>query len=45
MRQIYNKAFANHLQKKKLCLEKGCFPNKWKKANVVPLHKKMTRIY
>ena len=21
-------------------LEKGCFPNEWKKANVVPVHKK-----
>ena len=24
----------------KKCLEKVCFPNKWKKANVVPVHKK-----
>ena len=26
----------------KKCLGKGCFPNEWKKANVVPVHKKMT---
>ena len=24
----------------KKCLKKGCFPNKWKKANAVPVHKK-----
>ena len=24
----------------KKCLEKGCFPSEWKKANVVPVHKK-----
>ena len=24
----------------KQCLEKGCFPNEWKKANVFPVHKK-----
>ena len=24
----------------KKCLEKGCFPNAWKKANVVHVHKK-----
>ena len=24
----------------KKCLEKGCFPNEWKKANVVPVHRK-----
>ena len=24
----------------KKCPEKGCFPNEWKKANVVPVHKK-----
>ena len=24
----------------KKCLEKGCFPNEWKKANVVPVYKK-----
>ena len=24
----------------KKCLEKGCFPNEWKKADVVPVHKK-----
>ena len=29
----------------KKCLEKGCFPNEWKKANVVPVHKKMTNSY
>ena len=29
----------------KKCLEKGCFPNEWKKANVVPIHKKMTNSY
>ena len=29
----------------KKCLEKGCFPNEWKKANVVPVHKKMTSSY
>ena len=29
----------------KNCLEKGCFPNEWKKANVVPVHKKMTSSY
>ena len=23
----------------KSCIEKGQFPNKWKKANVVPVHK------
>ena len=22
------------------CLEKGCFPNEWKKANVVSVHRK-----
>ena len=27
------------------CLEKSCFPNEWKKANVVPVHKKMTNSY
>ena len=26
------------------CLEKGSFPNEWKKANV-PIHKKMTNSY
>ena len=26
----------------KKCLEKGCFLNEWKKANVVPVYKKMT---
>ena len=26
-------------------LEKGCFPNEWKQANVVPVHKKMTKSY
>ena len=25
----------------KQCLEKGCSPNKWKKANVVPVHNTM----
>ena len=29
----------------KKCLVKGCFPNEWKKANVVPVHKKMTSSY
>ena len=29
----------------KICLEKCCFPNEWKKANVVPVHKKMTNSY
>ena len=29
----------------KKCLEKGCFPSKLKKANVVPVHKKMTSSY
>ena len=29
----------------KKSLEKGCFPNEWKKANVVPVHKKMTNSY
>ena len=29
----------------KKCLEKGCFSNEWKKANVVPVHKKMTSSY
>ena len=24
----------------KKCLEKGCFPNEWKKANVAPVHEK-----
>ena len=24
----------------KKCLEKGCFPNEWKKANVLPVHKR-----
>ena len=24
----------------KSCIEKGQFPNEWKKANVVPVHKK-----
>ena len=24
----------------KKCLEKGCFPNEWKKENVVPVHKR-----
>ena len=26
----------------KKCLEKGCFPNEWEDANVVPVHKKIT---
>ena len=26
----------------KSCLESGIFPREWKKANVVPVHKKMT---
>ena len=26
----------------KIFLEKSCFPNEWKKADVVPVHKKMT---
>ena len=26
-------------------LEKGCFPNEWNQANVVPVHKKMTKSY
>ena len=26
-------------------LEKGCFLNEWKKANVLPVHKKMTNSY
>ena len=26
----------------KKCLEKGCFPDEWKKVNVVPVHKKLT---
>ena len=29
----------------KKCLEKGCFPNELKKANVVPFHKKMRSSY
>ena len=29
----------------KKCLEEGRFPNEWKKANVVPVHKKMTSSY
>ena len=29
----------------KKCLEEGCFPNEWKKANVAPVHKKMTSSY
>ena len=24
----------------KMCLQKGCFPSDWKKANVVPAHEK-----
>ena len=24
----------------KKCLEKGCFPSKWKNTNVAPVHKK-----
>ena len=31
------KASPSHLLK---CYEKVCFPNEWKKANVVPVHKK-----
>ena len=26
------------------CLNKGSFPHKWKKANVVPVHKKGNRV-
>ena len=26
-------------------LEKDCFPNEWKKASVVPVHKKMIHSY
>ena len=29
----------------KKCLVKGCLPNEWKKANVTPVHKKMTSSY
>ena len=29
----------------KKCFEEGCSPNKWNKANVVPVHKKMTNSY
>lgn len=29
----------------KLCLKKDYFPDNWKKANVVPVHKKMPSIY
>ena len=29
----------------KQCLEKGCFPDECKKANVVYVHKKMTNSY
>ena len=29
----------------KKSLEKSCFPNEWKKGNVVPVHKKMTSSY
>ena len=29
----------------KKCLEKGCFLSEWKKANVVPVRKKMTNSY
>ena len=35
--KICGKSSTNHLQK---MLEKGCFPNEWKKANVVPVLKK-----
>ena len=29
----------------KKCLGKGCFPNEWKKANVVLVHKELTNSY
>ena len=27
------------------CLERGCFPLQWKKANDVPIHEKVTNSY
>ena len=41
MLKIYSKSIIKPLLIiYKKCLEKGCFPNEWKKANVVPVHKK-----
>ena len=46
MLKIYGKSIIKTLLIiYKKCLEKGCFPNEWKKANVVPVHKKMTNSY
>ena len=41
MLQIYGKSIRKPLKNiLKSCFEKGCFPSDWKKANVVPVHKK-----
>ena len=44
MLQIYGKSIRKPLKNiLKSCFEKGCFPSDWKKANVVPVHKKVTK--
>ena len=41
MLKIYNKSIINSTQIiYKPCLEKGCFPDQWKEAKAVPVHKK-----
>ena len=43
MLQICGKSIIKPLQiLYEQCLEKGCFPDEWKKANNVPAHTKMT---
>ena len=46
MLQICGKSIIKPLQiLYEQCLEKGCFPDEWKKANNAPAHTKMTNSY